>query len=336
MQIYGHYKEAAIFTGLAVIAGYLLGGFPIALTVLLLGILETSLSFDNAVINARILKNWDKKWQDRFIKWGIPIAVFGMRLVFPLAIVSIAATLGPLEAIKLAFTQPEEYERILTSVHHEVVGFGGAFLLMIFLDFFFNKEKDHHWLPGENILAKLAEYVPNATLLHIGIAVAILFGVTFALDPEHVVGFSIAGLAGIITQTAVSWLSGLFGEDDEIGKTVVKAGIAGFLYLELIDASFSFDGVIASFALTNNIAVIMLGLGVGAFFVRALTLHMVDVGTLDTYEYLEHGAFWAIGSLVALMFVGLVAHIPEAVTGILGATLIGLAWYTSNKTVVAN
>ena len=64
--------------------------------VLVLSVLEISLSFDNAVVNATVLEDMDKVWQRRFLTWGMLIAVFGMRFVFPLAIVAIAAGLGPI------------------------------------------------------------------------------------------------------------------------------------------------------------------------------------------------------------------------------------------------
>jgi hypothetical protein len=103
---------------------------------------------------------------------------------------------------------------------------------------------------------------------------------------------------------------------------VVQQGVAGFLYLELIDSSFSFDGVIGAFALTNNLFFIMLGLGAGAMFVRSFTLLLVENHTLIRYRYLEHGAFWAIGALAVVMMVGAGLAVPEAVTGMIGALLI--------------
>lgn len=341
MQLYGHYKEAGIFTIFAAVAGFFLGGWPIALTVLILGVLELSLSFDNAVINARILKNWDKKWQDRFINWGIPLAVFGMRFVFPILIVSLAASIGPIEAVKLAFTDPAQYEVIISGVHHEVIGFGAAFLTMIFLGFFLDPDKDNHWFFAENWIGNLTQWLDEHATLSLFkplLAILIFVATGFELFPEleTFVPFTIAAGLGIVAHEVIHFLADkLEGSGDDAVKGVVKAGIAGFLYLELIDASFSFDGVIAAFALTNNIAVIMLGLGIGAFFVRAITLRMVEVGTLDTYEYLENSAFWAIGTLVILMVGGLAFHIPEVVTGLASAAIIGLGWLTSKKQVIA-
>jgi hypothetical protein len=102
-----------------------------------------------------------------------------------------------------------------------------------------------------------------------------------------------------------------------------------FLYLEVLDASFSFDGVIGAFAITQDVVIIMLGLAIGAMFVRSLTVYLVRQGTLDEYVFLEHGAHYAIGSLAAIMLASMSHHIPEIVTGLIGALFIGLSVYSS-------
>jgi len=108
-----------------------------------------------------------------------------------------------------------------------------------------------------------------------------------------------------------------------------RSGFGGFMYLQVLDASFSFDGVIGAFALSNNLVIIGLGLGIGAIFVRSMTIHLVDKGTLAEFRFLEHGAFWAILALAAIMLVGAHYHIPEVFTGLIGAVLIGLSWWWS-------
>ena len=110
---------------------------------------------------------------------------------------------------------------------------------------------------------------------------------------------------------------------------VVRSGLGGFLYLNILDASFSFDGVIGAFALSNNMVVIALGLSIGAMFVRSMTIMLVQKGTLAEYRYLEHGAFWAIIALGGIMLMSAKFHIPETVTGLIGAVLIGLSLWWS-------
>jgi hypothetical protein len=102
-----------------------------------------------------------------------------------------------------------------------------------------------------------------------------------------------------------------------------------FLYLEVLDASFSFDGVVGAFAITNNLFIIMIGLGIGAMFVRSLTIMLVEKGTLSEFRYLEHGAFYAIGILAIIMFANTIFHIPEVITGLIGAAFIGLSLWSS-------
>lgn len=327
--MFQYYRSSLIFTAIALVVGFLLGGWTGAAIVAVLGILETSLSFDNAVVNASVLNNWGDKWRHRFLTWGMPVAVFGMRLLFPLMIVAIVAGVGPLDALNLALVDPKKYETILMSVHHEIAAFGGAFLMMVFLKFFFDHEKDVHWVSFiEEPLSKLgrldmAEVV--VTLL------AVLIAAAFIPATEQL-SFVSAGMWGLITYILADACGSLVGGEDGDGASrIIKEGIAGLMYLELLDASFSFDGVIAAFALTNNVFVMMIGLGVGAMFVRSMTLHLVDKGTLNEFRYLEHGAFWAIGILAILMFVGTSIEVPEVITGLTGAFAIGMALWSSVK-----
>ena len=294
-----------------------------------LSVLEISLSFDNAVVNASVLKNMDKVWQRRFLTWGIAFAVFGMRVVFPLAIVAIAAGLGPVQTINLSLTQPEEYERIVGSAHVGIAGFGGAFLAMVGLKFFFNKEKDVHWISViERHLSRFAA-LPAA---EIAILLLVLWGISGLLPDEEALTFLVAGILGLVTFIGVEGINTileLHEEKQRLAGAVVRSGLGGFLYLNVLDASFSFDGVIGAFALSNNMVVIALGLSIGAMFVRSMTIHLVEKGTLAQYRFLEHGAFWAIIALGAIMLLSARFHVPETITGLIGATLIGISLWWS-------
>ena len=110
---------------------------------------------------------------------------------------------------------------------------------------------------------------------------------------------------------------------------MVQRGLGGFIYLNVLDASFSFDGVIGAFALSNNMVIIALGLSIGAMFVRSLTLLLVQKGTLAQYRYLEHGAFWAILALAAIMLISARYEVPETLTGVIGAALIAVSLWWS-------
>lgn len=99
-------------------------------------------------------------------------------------------------------------------------------------------------------------------------------------------------------------------------SAAAKGGFGAFLYLEVLDASFSFDGVIGAFALTQNLFIIAIGLGIGAMYVRSMTVMLVEKGTLSEYRYLEHGAFYAILILSVVMYFQTLMHIPEVITGL--------------------
>lgn len=297
--------------------------------IFVLSILEVSLSFDNAVVNAAVLKDMDDIWQRRFLTWGMLIAVFGMRIIFPLAIVAIAAGLGPMAALDLSLNDPRQYEAIVSSAHVGIAGFGGAFLAMVGLSFFFDGEKDVHWIVW---LERKLAVISNIKAAEIAVLLIALYLISRLLPAEEALVFMVSGTLGLVCFIAVEAISTLLEMRDQalaMQGAVVRSGLGGFLYLNVLDASFSFDGVIGAFALSNNMVIIALGLSIGAMFVRSMTIHLVKQGTLAEYRYLEHGAFWAIIVLGAIMLLSARFHIPETVTGLIGAILIGLSLWWS-------
>lgn len=291
-----------------------------------LAVLEISLSFDNAIVNANKLKDMTPVWQHRFLTWGIVIAVFGMRIVFPLLIVVIAAGIGPIDAIMLAAVKPEEYARIMNDAHLPIAAFGGTFLMMVGLTFFFNQEKDVHWIAW--LESKMARF---ATIKGIEIAFVLLLILVFSsfLEGEEATTFVYSAIYGLVTFLVVEVIGGLLDASQEAMSAAAKGGLGAFIYLEVLDASFSFDGVIGAFALTQNLFIIAIGLGIGAMYVRSMTIMLVEKGTLAEYRYLEHGAFYAILILSVIMYVQTLAHIPEVITGLGGAALIGISLWSS-------
>ena len=344
-----YYKGSLLVTvigiALAYYVGFVFGGTAAAamsavFTAAILSVLEVSLSIDNAVVNAKVLKNMDPIWRQRFITWGMLIAVFGMRLVFPLLIVSVATGLAPIpwnplawfgfaevtpNVLSLAINTPEQYEAVLKDAHAMIMGFGGAFLMMVFLKFFLDTAKEHHWIDIlEHKMSALGKF--EAIQIFLTLVLAYITS-KYAHTPKEGMEFFVAAVFGTLTYVAVDWLEVLFGDEEaessgDLTTSVTKTGLAGFIYLEVLDASFSFDGVVGAFALTNNIFIILIGLGVGAMFVRSVTIQLVDKGTLSAFQYLEHAAFWAIGSLAAIMYINVVHEIPEVITGCIGAALL--------------
>ena len=295
----------------------------------ILGVMEVSLSFDNAVVNASVLKTWDKFWQSLFLGVGIIIAVFGMRLLFPLVIVAQAADLGLLEVWQLALNDPNAYSTHLTNHHAEVAAFGGIFLLLVFLNFLLDDEKEMHWLGRiEEKLGALGKVSSISVMLALGTLMASL---TMVEEANKLVVLT-AGLWGVLTYVGVDVVSSMLESKDEggnVGDVIKRGGIGGFLYLEVLDASFSFDGVIGAFAITKDVVIIMLGLAIGAMFVRSMTVFLVRKGTLDEFVFLEHGAHYAIGILALIMLASIKFHIPELFTGLIGVAFIVASLWSS-------
>ncbi|MFC9929964.1 DUF475 domain-containing protein [Streptomyces sp. NPDC127190] len=343
-------------TALGLVAAVFYGGWEAFGVVAILAVLEISLSFDNAVVNAGILKKMNAFWQKIFLTVGVLIAVFGMRLVFPVVIVAITAKLNPYDAVHLALTDKDRYQQLVTDAHPAIAAFGGMFLLMIFLDFIF-EDRDIQWLRWiERPLAKLGKV--DMLSVCIALIVLLITSFTFATHAHQHGGVHvdkaqtvlISGIAGLITYMIVGGLSGYFEdkleeeeereheEEEEAARTgkqksaVLLAGQAAFfmfLYLEVLDASFSFDGVIGAFAITNDIVMMALGLGIGAMYVRSLTVYLVRQGTLDDYVYLEHGAHYAIGALAVILMVTIQYEINEVITGLIGVVLIAWSFWSS-------
>lgn len=302
--------------------------------VLVLAVLEISLSFDNAVVNAMKLEKMSHVWRHRFLTWGIIIAVFGMRFLFPVLVVAIFANLDMITVTKIALTDAAKYAGFLKATHAPIVTFGGMFLIMLFLNYFFNHKKEIHWItPIEAPLAHLDHIKGIEIILSL---VALTITQNFISDEQRL-SVILSGIAGIITYLAIDGVAHYLEKREEMrnakhaADAVKCAGLISFIYLELIDASFSLDGVLGAFALSNDVVIITIGLAIGAMFVRSLTIMLVEKKTLAQFLYLEHGAHWAIGALALIMLVTTVKEVPEVVTGGIGLFFILASLYSSIK-----
>jgi hypothetical protein len=332
------FGPAMVITAVALVLALVLGGPTDLAVVAILGVLEISLSFDNAVVNAKVLTRMHPLWQKLFLTIGIVIAVFGMRLVLPIFIVSLTAHLSLSDVVNLAINDATKYGQELDNAKQAIYAFGGTFLFMIFLDFVLDVERDVFWLaPVEKALVRIGKL----DQLSVVIALGGIFVMSRITPHDKQLTVFVAGLIGLAAYLVVNSLDNLFEESMDDGEdqgaapatkmtgAVFRAGIFTFLYLEVLDASFSFDGVIGAFAISNRVLVIALGLGVGAFWIRSLTLYLVRKGTLSEYVYLDHGAHWAIGVLAVIMIAQVRYQVPEVVTGLTGVGFIGLALVSS-------
>lgn len=383
MRIFGWSISVTV---VALVGTLVLGGFEAFALVAILCVLEISLSFDNAVVNATILERMNEFWQRMFLTVGILIAVFGMRLVFPLLLVGVTAQLNPVEVIRLALAggpvdEPGTYAQLLHDAHPVIAAFGGMFLLMLFLTFIL-EDRAITWLGWlERPLGKIGKLDQLAVV--VSLIVLFVAAESFASDPGEVLA---AGVLGVVTYVLVNGLGELFetegggaaepagihgdalkveaslnreggqvkpaqdGRDGQVklardeqakpargGASTVagRVGVGGraafflFLYLEVLDASFSFDGVIGAFAITQDIFIIAVGLGVGAMYIRSITIYLIRRGTLNEYVYLEHGAHWAIGALAIILLVSIRYEVPELITGLIGVAFIVAALISS-------
>lgn len=305
-------------------------GWQAALVALMLVIIELTFSFDNAIINARILMSMSEFWRRMFMTLGIFIAVFGMRIVFPILIVMFSSGLPIDQVVQLAFSNPNHYAAVLHDAHPSISAFGGMFLLMLALHFFFDNTRDVQWIQR----VEQPMQAVGRKWLHALLCVLLLVVIVVLPSNHHSEEVAVAGVIGIGTYLLIHGASELFARsraraEKKMGKKILQqtgmAAFASFLYLEILDASFSFDGVIGAFAVTKDVLLIAAGLGVGALWVRSLTLYIVHKKVLVTYRYLEHAAHYVIAALATTLLLGIFFEFPEAIIGLVGIAVIGLA-----------
>ena len=315
--------RAFAFSGLLTVAAVLWAlttGVSAALTVLVLIAIEIAFSFDNAIINAKVLERLSHFWQQLFLTVGVLIAVVGMRLLFPILIVVFTARVGWHQVIDEALHHPDVYARQLQAAHTAIAAFGGAFLLTLALYFLMDDSREVLWLERlERPLQRIGGIIWLPPLV-----VVLTVLLLSHLSSAHSHQILSAGLIGALSYAALKLFIAGLGRLAPAG-TAVYTGFAAFLafiYLQILDASFSFDGVLGAFAITDKVLLIALGLGVGAFWVRSLTVVLVRRRTLSLYKYLEHGAHYAILVLAAALLGSLFFNVPDAVTGITGLGVI--------------
>ena len=316
-----------LFPGLVTVAvgigAFAWGGIDALALVGLLAVLETTLSFDNAVVNAKVLSRMSDVWQSRFLTWGIPIAVFGTRFLLPILIVAAAAGLNPYKVLLLALFDSAAYGAALAHAHAAIASFGSAFLLLVSLKYFFNVKKTVHWFAG---IERYFSRWGGIEAIEIALVLFALLSCAFLL-PKEAATILFAGLIGVVLSIVMEGITESFSSNTD----VAKVGLALFVYLNILDSAFSLDGVVGAFAITALLPIIIGGLGIGALFVRAFTVTLVRAHTLESLPYLEHGAHYAIFGLALSMLASLFVHVPEAVTGLIGFVFIALAYRSSRR-----
>jgi uncharacterized protein len=324
----GFFKWSFLATLVALVVAFLYAGLTGVVIAGILILLEASISFDNATVNATVLRNMGDRWQKIFLTVGILIAVFGMRVAFPILIVAFAVGQGIGEVVSQALYAQDQYAHNVEAAIPIIASFGGMFLLLVFLEYFLDPERETLWIKPIERFLRWAGHLPAAPVTFALVALLIA---SQLVAPQLTQVVLLSGLLGVVTHLIVSGLTGLLARvtGSGSGPRTGIAGFASFLYLETLDASFSFDGVIGAFAITKDIVIIALGLGVGALYIRSLTVFLVRRGSLLRYDYLAAGAHWAIGVLAVVLLMETQLHVPEWLTAVLGVGFIGAAFAAS-------
>ena len=324
-NLFKHFGISFAITAIGLISMFVFGGWQAFFITALLVLLEVTLSFDNAVVNARVLQKMNAEWQRRFLTWGILIAVFLTRFVLPIIILSVVTWASPWAITVIALFDPAQYGELLKGAKHAIHAFGASFLLLVALKYFLDTTKELHWIDWiEKHLSKWG----RIEALEIVLALLAVTGIAFLVPHEEQGTVMIAGVFGVVLFIIMQGITSAFSIET---KGAVGHGLSLFIYLNVLDSAFSLDGVIGAFALTSSIPIIAVGLGIGAYFVRSLTIYMVRQRTLDTLVYLEHGAHWAIFGLAASMLVSMLTEVPEVITGSIGVAFVIAAYYSSLK-----
>ena len=296
------------------------------LIILGLAIFEIVSSIDNAVINAEILDTMSPKGRRWFMLWGFLFAVFAVRGLLPWAIIwATNASLGPIGALTATFSgDPLVAESIARSAPLLLAG-GGIFLVFLFLHWLFLEPKQiglHH----EKFFLKFGVW------FYATAAVVLSVVVWYGLKMNPIMAFG-----AVIGSTAFFLMHG-FKENAERAEESLKKGdskrsdLSKILYLEIIDASFSIDGILGAFAFTLSVPYILIGNGIGAYVLRELTVKNIE--SIKKYKFLKNGAMYAIGALSIIMLLGAFGHhIPEWVSPLVMIAIVGYFFLKSKKAI---
>lgn len=292
----------------------------ILLTIAGLCLFETITSIDNAIINAEVLSTMSQRARRWFLIWGLLFAVFVIRGVLPWLIVwASAPSLGPVGAFTATFSSdPAVVAAIAQAAPILLVG-GGTFLLFLFLHWIFLEEKEYG-LSGERYIATKGVWF----FAVVSIFLVAIVGLALGKNPMMAFGAVVGSSAFFIVHG--------FRQNAEAHERMMVSGdlsdISKIFYLEIIDATFSIDGVMGAFAFTMAVPLIIIGNGIGALIVRDLTVRNVD--TIRNYRYLKNGAMYSILFLGIIMILdGFGAGIPEYVSPIITFGIVGYFLYRS-------
>ncbi len=299
---------------------------PIILTVLGLCIFEIISSIDNAIINADVLRTMQKKSQKWFLFWGILFGVFVVRGLLPWLIVWLSTpSIGPIDALIATFSGNSEVVEAIESSAPILLAGGGVYLMFLFFHWWFIEPKNYG-LIGEKFIHK------QGVWFYAVVSVALAMIVWFALKANPMMAFG-----AVVGSTAFFITHGFKQNAEQREKELKKKGsmsdVSKILYLEVIDTTFSIDGVLGAFAFTLSVPLILIGNGIGAIVVRNLTIQGVD--KIKKYAFLKNGAMYSIYCLGIIMLLDSFAfEIPSYVSPIVTFAIVGFFFWKSKKASV--
>jgi len=240
----------------------------ILLTIFGLSLFEIITSIDNAIINAEVLSGMSKRARRWFLLWGFLFAVFVVRGLLPFLIVFIAnPSIGPIGVITAAFSSDPKVIQAIESTSPLLLLGGGVFLIFLFFNWLFLEPKNFGLRAEKFFHAQGAWFFAVISIL---LTVIVWFG----LQKDPMLGF-----AAVLGSSAFFIIHGFrqFAEQQE--KKLLSGGmsdVSKIAYLEVLDSTFSIDGVIGAFAFTFSIPLILLGNGLGALVLRKLTVSNIE------------------------------------------------------------
>jgi len=299
--------------------------WSITLTVLGLCLFETISSIDNAVINASVLRTMSPRARKWFLFWGILFAVFVIRGLLPWLIVwGTNPSLGPIGAFTASFSNdPKVIEAIELTAPILLMG-GGVFLIFLFLHWLFLEEK-HYGLPTERFFYERGVWFYAI----VSIILSVIVWYSIKINPMIAFGAVVGSTAFFITHGFKQ--NAEYAEKRLLSKNTKSSGISDIskiMYLEVIDATFSIDGVLGAFAFTLSVPLILLGNGLGAVVVRQITVSNIE--TVKKYKYLKNGAMYSVLCLGIIMVAdGFLKHVPQWISPVVTFVVIGFFLWKS-------
>ncbi|HLC62518.1 MAG TPA: DUF475 domain-containing protein [Candidatus Nanoarchaeia archaeon] len=298
--------------------------FSIILTVAGLALFEVVISVDNAIINAEVLSTMSKKGRKWFLFWGILIAVFLVRGLLPWIIVWASnPSLGFMGSFTASFSNDPHIKEVIEQSAPILLVGGGTFLVFLFFHWLFLETKNYG-LRGEKFFHRQGVWF----FAVVSVLLAGIVWISIKVNPWMAFGAVIGSTAFFITHG--------FKENAEKAEQQMIEGsgkmsdLSKIFYLEVIDATFSIDGILGAFAFTFILPVILIGNGIGAIVVRQLTISNIE--RVKKYKYLKNGAMYsilALGMVMLLDSFGL--HIPQWISPVLTFAIIGYFFYKSYK-----